>query len=164
MSKAEKTNVMRILEAASIPYTPHYYAHKGNEAVDGIAIANLLDQPYHQVFKTLVTKCASGEYAVFVIPVHTELDLKAAARAVHEKSAEMIAVKELLKITGYIRGGCSPIGMKKQFRTVIDQSALSHSTIMVSAGKIGFQIEINPKDLISIVNASTDTITKSNIV
>ena len=155
MSKQDKTNVMRLLDAANIPYIAHQYPHKGNEAVDGMQVADLLGQPHEQVFKTLVTKCSSGEHAVFVIPVEEELDLKAAARSVCEKSVEMIAVKDLLKTTGYIRGGCSPIGMKKSFKTVLNISALEHKTIIFSAGKIGYQVEMAPDDLLSFIHADT---------
>lgn len=160
MSKQDKTNVMRILDAAAVPYRSHQYPHKGNEAVDGITVAESLGQPCEQVFKTLVTKCHSGNYAVFVIPVAEELDLKAAAKAVGEKSADMIPVKDLLKITGYIRGGCSPIGMKKNYKTVLHESALSQNTILFSAGKIGFQIEMKPDDLLKLIGADTANIIK----
>ncbi len=155
MSKQDKTNVMRLLEAAHVPYLAHQYPHKGNEAVDGKEVADLLEQSHEQVFKTLVTRCHSGTYAVFVVPVDHELDLKKAASAVHEKSVEMIAVKELLKITGYIRGGCSPLGMKKPYKTVIHSSALDCQTMMVSAGKIGYQVEVTPEDLIKLSSAET---------
>ena len=161
MGKQDKTNVMRLLEAAGIPYIAHQYAHKNNEAVDGVTVAESLGQPYAQVFKTLVTKCHSGEFAVFVIPVAEELDLKAAAKAVNEKSAEMIPVKDLLKITGYIRGGCSPIGMKKPFKTVLHDSALNFGTIIFSGGKIGYQVEVSPNDLLTLIGAETASIIKS---
>ncbi len=163
MGKQDKTNVMRLLDAAHIPYRSHQYPHNGNEAVDGVQVAHLLGQPCEQVFKTLITKCHSGEYAVFVIPVAEELDLKAAARSVNEKSVEMIAVKDLLKTTGYIRGGCSPIGMKKPFKTVLDDSAFRQDTIIFSGGKIGYQVEMKPSDLLSFIHASVASITHTNV-
>ncbi len=155
MAKQEKTNVMRLLDAEHISYTPHQYPHSGNDAVEGKQVADLLGQPHEQVFKTLVTKCHSGACAVFVVPVDHELDLKKAATAIHEKSVDMISVKDLLKITGYIRGGCSPLGMKKPFKTVIHASALQCQTMMVSAGKVGYQVELTPGDLIQLSNAIT---------
>ena len=154
-----KTNVMRILDKEKIQYTHHEYPH-GKEAVDGLSVANLLHQDPGCVFKTLVT-CGSGGYFVFVVPVAEELDLKKAARAVGEKSVEMIHVKDINKVTGYIRGGCSPIGMRKQYKTVIHSSALSIDKIIVSAGKIGVQIELAPADLISLINAETADIVKT---
>lgn len=145
MAKKEpKTNAMRILEKEKIPYEIHRYECK--EFIDGIAIADMLNEPYERVFKTLVTEGKSGGYFVFVIPIHKELDLKKAARAVHEKSVEMIHVKDINKITGYIRGGCTAIGMKKDYPTILDQSAEDQETIMVSGGKNGIQIELKPED------------------
>ena len=137
MAKQEKTNVMRILDRAGIPYAHYSYEHHGNDAVDGVTVAQRIGRPVEQVFKTLVTRGASRNFFVFVIPVAGELDLKAAAAAVGEKSVEMIHVAELCGVTGYIRGGCSPIGMKKHFRTVVDISAEAFDTIIFSAGKIG---------------------------
>ena len=161
MAKAKeiKTNVMRILDQAKIPYRPHYYAHDGDEAVDGVTVAALLGQNPDQAFKTLVTRGTSREYYVFVIPVAKELDLKAAAKSVGEKAVEMLRVNELLGVTVYIRGGCSPVGMKKLFGTVIDESCLLQETMMVSAGKIGAQVELAPKDLIALVRARTAAVT-----
>lgn len=153
-----KTNVMRILDKAKITYTAHTYDHSDG-AIDGAAVAEKLGQNPEQVFKTLVTKGAGRDYYVFVVPVLKELDLKKAARSVGEKHVEMIHVKDINKVTGYIRGGCSPIGMKKQFMTVFDESAESIETIIVSAGKIGYQIELAPKDLIELVGAKTAEIT-----
>lgn len=161
MGKNDKTNVMRLLEAASISYIPHFYAHNDNEAVDGVTIADSLGQSYEQVFKTLVTKCHSRDYAVFVIPVAEELDLKAAAKAVNEKAVEMIPVKALLKTTGYIRGGCSPIGMKKPFKTVVHESALQLESMIFSAGKIGYQVEMAPQDLLNFIGATAANIVKA---
>lgn len=153
-SAENKTNVMRILEQAKIPYTPHEYPH-GKEAVDGVTVAELLGQDVETVFKTLVARGRSGAIHVFVIPVAAELDLKKAARAAAEKSVEMVHVRELLGLTGYVRGGCSPVGMKKAYDTVFHRSADSIPTIMVSAGKIGYQIETRPADLIGLVAART---------
>ena len=152
-----KTNAMRILETLKVPYTMHTYDPGGE--IDGISVAEKLGQNKEQVFKTLVTKGRSGEHYVFVIPVAEELDLKAAAHSVSEKSVEMIHVKDIQKVTGYIRGGCSPLGMKKQFRTVIDESAKAQPTMIVSGGKIGFQMELTPEDLANRIGAAFALIT-----
>lgn len=149
MSKAEKTNVMRILDQKKIAYKSYEYSDK--EAISGIEVAEVLGENPNQVFKTLVTVGATKTNYVFMIPVHKELDLKKAAKAVGEKSVAMIKSKELLPLTGYIHGGCSPIGMKKQFRTVIDASAENFETILFSGGKIGFQVEVAPSDLSKVV-------------
>lgn len=149
-----KTNVMRILEQHKIIYKAHTYPH-GKDAVDGVTVANLLNQNPDYVFKTLVARGKTGQIYVFVIPVAKELDLKKAAKAVSEKSIELTAVKELLSLTGYIRGGCSPVGLKKPYKITIHETANNIPTIMVSAGKIGMQIELNPLDLINLVNANT---------
>ena len=143
--KTEKTNVMRLLEQKGIPYTPHDYRASG--AVGGTEVAAALGEDPARVFKTLVTVGASGGYYVFVIPVAEELDLKKAAKAVGEKSIAMLPQKELLPLTGYIHGGCSPIGMKKPFPTVLHQIAAERESIYVSAGKVGFQAELAPADL-----------------
>ena len=143
--KEVKTNAMRILESLKIPFT--HYTYECDEFVDGLQIADKLSLPYEKVYKTLVTKGNSRNYFVFVIPVAEELDLKKAARCVGEKSVEMIAVKDINAITGYIRGGCTAIGMKKQFVTRIDSSAESLPTMIVSGGRIGSQIELAPQDL-----------------
>lgn len=153
-----KTNVMRILDKAKIQYNHYEYPH-GKDAVDGVSVAKLLGQNPDCVFKTLVTH-GSGGYFVFVVPVAQELDLKKAAKAVGEKSVEMIPVKDINKVTGYIRGGCSPVGMKKQYKTVIHSSALSIEKIIVSAGKIGYQIELAPQELIDLIGAETADIIK----
>ena len=150
--KEEKTNVMRVLEQKSIPYTAHTYPEDG--PVDGVSVANYLHQDVEQVFKTLVTKAASGNYYVFDIPVAENLDLKKAARAVGEKSIAMIPQKELLPLTGYIHGGCSPVGMKKQFPTVFHETVILFDTICVSAGKIGAQVELAPGDLMALLDAT----------
>ena len=143
--KTEKTNVMRLLEQKGIPYTPHDYRASG--AVGGTEVAAALDEDPARVFKTLVTQGASGGHYVFVIPVAEELDLKKAAKAVGEKSIAMLPQKELLPLTGYIHGGCSPSGMKKPFPTALHQSAAEQESIYVSAGKVGFQVEVAPADL-----------------
>ena len=149
----DKTNVMRILEQNKIAYKAHEYPH-GQDAVDGVTVAKLLGEDPAQVFKTLVTRGSKGYY-VFVLPVAEELNLKKAARAVGEKAVEMIHVKELLPLTGYVRGGCSPVGMKKTFPTVFHQSILDIPAVMVSAGKIGWQIEVAPADLLGLVRGQT---------
>lgn len=145
-----KTNVMRILDQAKISYTAHFYAD--TDAVSGVEVAMVLGQPQERVFKTLVTVAKSGTHYVFVIPCHKELNLKKAAATVGEKAIEMIKSKELLPLTGYIHGGCSPVGMKKPFRTVVHETAQTCPTFCVSAGKIGYQVEIAPEDLRRIVN------------
>ena len=148
----EKTNVMRILDQKKISYTPHTYPCSGG-AVDGATVAGLIGVAPERVFKTLVTRGASRQNYVFVVPVMQSLNLKAAARAVGEKSIEMIHQAELLPLTGYVHGGCSPVGMKKQFKTVIDDSAQDLEAMVVSAGKIGFQVELSPADLAGLVRA-----------
>ena len=153
--KEEKTNVMRTLEQKKIPYTPYTYPHEEGVAVDGVTVAESLGQDPGRVFKTLVTRGASGGYYVFDIPVAESLDLKKAAKAVGEKSVAMIHQKELLPLTGYVHGGCSPVGMKKQFPTVFHETALDGEIILVSAGKIGYQIACAPADLIALVRGKT---------
>lgn len=148
----EKTNVMRILDQKKIKYNSYEYPHEDGVCVDGAEVASLLSQDPKQVFKTLVTVGKTNNNYVFVIPVNEELDLKKAAKACGEKSVEMIHVKDLLSKTGYIRGGCSPIGMKKAFKTFIDITALDYETIIFSAGKIGYQVEVNPNDLNKVIN------------
>lgn len=157
--KDNKTNVMRILDKAKIPYEFYFYEHEDG-AIDGVSVAAKLGQNAEQVFKTLVTRGAGGDYFVFVLPVAKELNLKAAAKAVGEKSVEMIHVSEINKATGYIRGGCSPIGMKKPYKTVIDASCLNHPTMIFSGGKIGAQVEVKPQDLLDFIRASTAEITQ----
>ena len=152
-NKEEKTNVMRTLEQKKIPYTAHTYPTDG--AIDGVSVANYLGQDVRAVFKTLVTKGASGGYYVFDIPVAENLDLKKAAKAVGEKSVAMLPQKELLPLTGYVHGGCSPVGMKKQFTTVFHETAAELDAIMVSAGKIGYQVQCKPEDLMSLLRAKT---------
>lgn len=149
MKKPEKTNVMRILEQKKIAYKSYEYSD--TDAISGVEVAKVLGEDPNQVFKTLVTVGATKAYYVFMIPVYKELDLKKAAKAVGEKSITMIKSKELLPLTGYIHGGCSPIGMKKQFRTVIDASAMNFDTILFSGGKIGYQVEVSLEDLKQVV-------------
>lgn len=151
-NKEEKTNVMRTLEQKKIPYTPHTYDPNG--PIDGVSVAQALGQDPACVFKTLVTRGASGGYYVFDIPVAENLDLKKAARAVGEKSVAMLPQKELLPLTGYVHGGCSPVGMKKQFPTVFHETAESLSQVAVSAGKIGYQVVCDPKDLMALLRAA----------
>ena len=148
----EKTNVMRILDQKKISYESHNYENSG--ASDGMEIAAVLGQDPNRVFKTLVTVGRSGAHYVFMVPVCRELDLKKAASAVSEKSIEMIKQRELLPLCGYVHGGCSPIGMKKLFGTVADQTALSFEKILFSAGKIGFQVELSPSDLARAIPVS----------
>lgn len=155
----EKTNVMRVLDQKKVPYTPHHYAHPDG-AVDGVSVAALIDRDPASVCKTLVTQGASKKYHVFVIPVQKELDLKAAAKAVGEKSIEMIRQAQLLPLTGYVHGGCSPAGMKKQFPTVLDASVEHLDTIVVSAGKIGAQVELAPADLAGLVRGRFAPVSK----
>lgn len=147
--KNEKTNVMRLLEQAGIEYKEHIYAD--TDAVAGTDVAAVLNEDPDRVFKTLVTVGFKGEHYVFVVPVSMGLSLKKAAKAVGEKSIEMIKQKELLPLTGYIHGGCSPIGMKKLFTTVVDETAQLYDTIMLSAGKVGYQVELAPDDLAKMI-------------
>lgn len=141
----EKTNVMRILEQHKIKYQSYYYGD--TSAISGVEVATALNQDFRRVFKTLVTVSNSKKYYLFMIPVDKELDLKKAAKSVSCKSISMLPSKELLPLTGYVHGGCSPIGMKKEFLTVIDSSALEFTTIIFSAGKIGYQVEVAVCDL-----------------
>ena len=156
MAKQEKTNAMRLLDGKKIQYTVHDYTQSG--AIAGEDVASVLGENPAQVFKTLVTIGKSRQYYVFIVPVTGELDLKKAAKAVGEKSIEMIKSKELLPLTGYIHGGCSPIGMKKVFPTVIDKSAESFERIFFSAGKIGLQIEIAVEDISKIIRVKYEDI------
>lgn len=151
-----KTNAMRMLDKAGVSYTLHTYPSDGG--IDGLSIAAKMGQPVEMVYKTLVTK-GKNAYFVFVIPVAEELNLKAAAKTVGEKAVEMIAVKDINKVTGYIRGGCSPVGMKKQFQTVIDSAAEGLETFYVSGGRIGLQMQLNPKDLCAFIGAQFAPIT-----
>ena len=157
--KEQKTNAMRILEQKKIPYVMSEYPH-GDGPVDGVTVAALTGKDPAAVYKTLVTVGASRQHYVFVIPVAKELDLKKAASAVREKSIAMIHVSEITPLTGYVRGGCSPVGMKKQFPTVFDLSAEQIETIQVSGGRIGTQIALAPADLIALVRGKTADIVK----
>ena len=153
----EKTNAMRALDKNKIAYNSYSYDAKDGK-VDGVSVANKIGKEVGAVFKTLVNQGASKEFYIFVVPVAEELDLKKAAKVVGEKRIEMINPKDLLKTTGYIKGGCSPIGMKKLYKTVIDESALAYENIIVSAGKIGSQIEINPNDLATLIRGQFEPI------
>ena len=157
--KEEKTNVMRVLDQKKVPYTAHTYS-AGETAPDGVTVAQMLGQDLERVFKTLVAKGASGGYYVFDIPVAETLDLKKAARAVGEKSVAMLPSKELLPLTGYIHGGCSPVGMKKLFPTFFHASALDFDTIYVSAGMRGLQLCVAPQALIQYLGATVADLTK----
>ena len=157
--KNDKTNVMRLLDGKKIPYSSHTY--NPDPTMTGEDIANLLNEPPSRVFKTLVAQGKGTSYYVFVVPVNAELDLKKAAKAAGEKSVAMIKQKELLPLTGYVHGGCSPIGMKKQFPTFIHETALQYETIFVSAGKVGCQIELKPNDLMSAVKCEAADIATS---
>lgn len=154
----QKTNVMRILEQKKIPYTPHEYPH-GGEAVDGVTVAALTGLPTERVYKTLVTQGGSRKNYVFVIPAAAELDLKKAAKAAGEKSVAMIRVSEINALTGYVRGGCSPIGMKKQFETFYHVDCLRLGSMAVSAGRIGAQVELAPEALIGLTRGKTAELT-----
>ena len=155
--KEIKTNAMRLLDRRKIDYRVVQY--ECDEFTDGIAVSQKTGIPVEMSYKTLVTVGKSREYFVFVIPVAAELDLKAAARAVEEKAVEMIHVKDINKVTGYVRGGCSPLGMKKNYRTVIDDSACACEEIAVSGGRIGSTIILKPADLIAVSDAKTAEIT-----
>ena len=156
--KDEKTNVMRILDQKKIPYTAHFYEEsEGPEGTReyGVHVAQALGQDPERAFKTLVAKGASGGYYVFDIPTPASLDLKKAARAAGEKSVELLPVKDITAVTGYIRGGCSPVGMKKQYPTIFHQTALEFESIYVSAGKIGAQVEVAPGALLDLLRGET---------
>ncbi|WP_347723297.1 Cys-tRNA(Pro) deacylase [Lysinibacillus capsici] len=163
MAKAKhaKTNAIRLLEQQKIHFDVMEY-ETGDGQVDGVSVAEKIGQPVARVFKTLVAKASAQRLFVFVIPVAEELDLKAAAKVVGEKKIEMLAVKDLLSHTGYVRGGCSPVGMKKLYPTVIDVSAQEQGSIIVSAGKIGMQIHVQIDDLKNITNAQLASITTTH--
>lgn len=145
MAKEAKTNAMRILDRMKIIYEANTY--ECDEFIDGVHIADALGQSYDSSFKTLVTQGKSGNYFVFALPVDKELDMKKCARIVGEKSLEMVHVKDINAVTGYIRGGCTPIGMKKQYRTVIHESAKAFDKVIVSGGRLGLQLILAPDDL-----------------
>lgn len=150
-TKEIKTNAMRILETKKIPYITHTY--ECDAFIDALQIADMLSLPYEKVYKTLVTQGNSKNYYVFVIPINQELDMKKAAKSVGEKSVSMLHVKDINTVTGYIRGGCTAIGMKKQYITRIEQAAQTLDQIIVSGGKLGMQIELSPQDLANAANA-----------
>ena len=152
----EKTNVMRILDQKKINYKS--YSYVDTDAISGMEVAEVLGEDPNQVFKTLVTVSNTNNYFVFVIPVNKELDLKKAAKAVGVKSVSMLKQKDLLPLTGYIHGGCSPIGMKKSFLTTFDSSCNNFDTIIFSAGKIGYQVQVKVSDLESIIRLQVDSI------
>ena len=160
MAKAssDKTNVMRLLEQKKISYTPHSYPH-ADGPVDGVTVAGMIGVDPARVFKTLVARGASKAIYGFVIPVARELDLKKAAKSVGEKSIAMIHVSEITGLTGYVRGGCSPVGMKKRYRTVLDTQAQRVETLLVSAGKIGYQVELAPDALLALVGGTVADLT-----
>ena len=153
----EKTNVMRLLDRRKLPYQT--YEYPADNVPGGVEVARMLNQDPTRVFKTLVTVGASRKNYVFVIPVGEELSLKKAAASVGEKSIEMLKSKELLPLTGYIHGGCSPIGMKKQFPTILDETVLLCETIIFSAGKVGYQVEVTPETLSAMIDYSVSDIT-----
>lgn len=156
--KLPKTNAVRLLEQQKIPYNLMEYDVSDNQ-INGVTVAAKVGHPVEHVFKTLVATAGANKYYVFVIPVSMELNLKTAAKVTGEKKIEMLHVKDLLSITGYIRGGCSPIGMKKLFLTFVDESATNLEYILVSAGKIGMQIQLNPQDLLRVTKAKFATLT-----
>lgn len=151
MGKETKTNAVRILERNKVPY--ELITYECDEFIDGMHTVEKTGAPVEQTYKTLVMQGKSKQYYVFVIPIACEVDLKKAARSVGEKSVEMIHVKDITKITGYVRGGCSPLGMKKLFPTVIDESAKNFAEIYVSGGRIGLTLKMNPQDLVGVTNA-----------
>ena len=159
-NKTTKTNAIRLLDQLSVPYSLHEYNVVDGQ-IDGVSVANKIGQPVEMVFKTLVASAGPGKVYVFLIPVDKELDLKAAAKSAGEKKVELIPVKDLLGLTGYTRGGCSPLGMKKLFPTFIDQSAKNLDEMIVSAGKIGMQIQLKPTDLIANTKGEFALISRS---
>ncbi|SDM48868.1 Cys-tRNA(Pro)/Cys-tRNA(Cys) deacylase [Fictibacillus solisalsi] len=157
--KKVKTNAMRILDKEKIVYEPMNYSTDDGK-IDGVSVAHKIGREPGSVYKTLVAQGAGKEYYVFVIPVEEELDLKKAAKAAGEKKVEMLAVKELLPVTGYVRGGCSPIGMKKLYFTIVEEQAAQLQTVIVSAGKIGYQVELSPQDLINVTKGRYGDVSK----
>lgn len=156
MAKEVKTNAMRFLEKNRIPYEERTY--ECDEFIDGITVANALGQPLDETFKTLVAHGKSGSYYCFLIPVDKELDLKKAAKSVGEKSVELLHVKDLTAVTGYVRGGCTPIGMKKQFMTVVNDTAEALESFYISGGKIGVQIKVSPRSLVEAIRGRFEDI------
>ncbi len=160
MAKVNKTNAMRILDKEKVVYEMKTYDASDGK-IDGISVAKKVGRDENEIFKTIVTIGQSKEIYVFVIPVNKEIDLKKAAKVAGEKKVDMLPLNDLLKVTGYIRGGCSPVGMKKLYKTFIEESAKTLSTIVFSGGKIGMQIEMNPNDLINVISAEYAHIVKS---
>jgi Cys-tRNA(Pro)/Cys-tRNA(Cys) deacylase len=156
MAKEVKTNAMRFLEKNRIPYEERTY--ECDEFIDGITVADALGQPLDETFKTLVAHGKSGSYYCFLIPVDKELDLKKAAKSVGEKSVELLHVKDLTAVTGYVRGGCTPIGMKKQFMTVVNDTAEALESFYISGGKIGVQIKVSPRSLVEAIRGRFEDI------
>lgn len=156
--KAQKTNAMRLLDRAKASYRVNYY--DCDAFIDAIHVADQLHQPYDCTFKTLVTTGKSGAHFVFVVPIAQELNLRKAAKAVNEKYVELLHVKDIRAVTGYVRGGCTPIGMKKQFPTVLHESALQFDEIIISGGCLGAQIFLAPGDLVKVTNAAVADITE----
>ena len=159
MSKV-KTNAMRILDSNKIEYKILSYETKKGEHIDGVEVAHLIGRDVSEVYKTLVAQGSSKSIYVYVIPVNENLDLKKAAKVANEKNVAMINVNDINKFTGYIRGGCSPIGMKKIYKTFVNESAIDLSTLIVSAGKIGYQVELAPTDLQELINCEFKDIVK----
>lgn len=151
--KTIKTNAMRLLDKAGIPYQTHQY-QTGDGAIDGLSVAQKTGQSPHIVYKTLVAKGASGCILIFCLPVNSELNLKAAARAANEKNVALLPLAQVTTVTGYVRGGVSPLAMKKQYPTFIDEQAKAHSSIVVSGGRVGFQIEIEPNQLCAVAEGA----------
>jgi len=160
-AKPAKTNAVRLLDQQKIGYEVFEY-EVSDGLVDGVSVAQKIQQPVEKVFKTLVATAGPGKVFVFLVPVAQELNLKSAAKAAGEKKIDMLAVKDLLGLTGYIRGGCSPLGMKKLYPTFIDESAKELDTMIVSAGKIGMQIHLAPSDLLSCTHGVFDALTRQN--
>lgn len=156
--KDEKTNVMRILDQKKVKYNSYNYLKTG--AISGMEVAKALNENPNLTFKTLVTVSKTNNHYVFLVPVNKELDLKKAAKAVNEKNIEMVKSKELLSLTGYIHGGCSPVGMKKSFKTVIDNSAKNYDKLIFSGGKIGYQVETTLDELKKVIDFDLKDITK----
>lgn len=158
--KQQKTNAMRILDKEKIAYKVNFY--ECGEFIDGVHIADMLSQSYDSSFKTLVTTGKSGKHFVFALPVDKELDMKKAARAVGEKSIEMLHVKDIKEVTGYIRGGCTPVGMKKKYKTIVDSSVLNFDEVIISGGALGVQLMLSPENLLKAARAETAQIVKTD--
>lgn len=158
MGKTRKTNAIRLLEQHTVPYEEHTYF--GKDVSNGVDVARKMGNDPNQQFKTLVTEGKSKEHYVFMIPVNTELDLKKAAKSVNEKSISMIKEKELLPLTGYVHGGCSPIGMKKAYKTVLHSSSETFDSIIFSAGKVGLSVELDPVYLNSLIDLVVSDVIK----